>query len=337
MSSRYVRVFIAILLLIVLASSEDLIWPSSDDFWVPDSGLPIDQFAGSSELPASPFDQKASLFELSGLPESSESSLGFDTPPLFDDMNSDILPFSSGLDEDSFFDTAVSDDPLQLVDCSAADDFPVVARPRVKRQNGSAACDNPAAGSSISPDGAVGNFLNQASEGLGDSSIEKFVKKQPYYDFAMQKIKEDSQRNLLCLVLSRGVLPWGVCSSFEAQDLTSVGQRLFTGDSFQLPFWNLRRAILSKLVEKSIRANSIILGENVSINTDFDSKFDLASQMEPMCRVIYYGPGVPQGLNSALPGQVLYCCRDIEPMVSPEVIGIDCVSATYLIGISFGF
>jgi hypothetical protein len=170
---------------------------------------------------ASPLDQTASLFD----PE-----VDITNAIISDDLasSSDLIPWFSdpvnlpGDSEPDLTDPSFSplmDNPLEIADCSASQEFPVISKKnRVRRQSGAQFCPSPA---------------TSEMEELHppDLLMETFKKNRPAWAPVMRALK-DRWQNPFCYLYTAGQLPYGVCasSSHEYEWVLTINDMHFLAD-----------------------------------------------------------------------------------------------------------
>lgn len=207
------RIFI-FSLVIVSASTSDLTSPSIDDSIFQNTDeTDLSLSPSDSNLPSSPFDQD----QAEAIPYSSSLA---SSPFLGDEQQQqrqDLDPF--------FTSDTVLDDPLDIADCSASNDLPLVSKKsRARRRDESnGMCKN--------PNEATGHLPSLSEDGaFPDQPTIKFLLNNPSSIVWLTADMADSRKNRYCHWLTAGLLPFGVCSSGSAED-----QRMSISDPLSLP------------------------------------------------------------------------------------------------------
>lgn len=212
MRSRLV-LHMACILLIVSISSADISWPFYEDSIVSNPEFSLDQ----TDQLSSPVDHKTSSFvDINQLPDES----------IFEDQDDT----SSALNQDggwsgisTWTDVALDGSP-ELLACSSSEFLPAAGKSRMKRLNEAGVCkDGPAASSS---DGA-----SSVSDGIPDlSGLREVLPQSPDDVKKLLGAMGDEDQNTFCVLYTKFVLPYGVCSVGEvmvAGVLTIPAQRTF--------------------------------------------------------------------------------------------------------------
>jgi hypothetical protein len=182
------------------------------------AALPVDQGGPEFDQLALPLDQMTSSSGLFMLSEESyspdESYLAGELEPLWDAEN--IVPP---------LDDTIPADAFELADCSAAEYFPIVGKPRVRRLDDSSSCKNP---DTAPPIGSAENLPN------GDETFSRGAKEpinvpEPFWELiydpsTFERLFRNRQDNEHCYKWTSGMYPVGLCHSGVPWDSQHFGQ-----------------------------------------------------------------------------------------------------------------
>lgn len=243
MLSHYIFRTISVLSTIVSAAMLDFDPPESfgDDTLFSNPELPSSPSLISFNQPLSPPDPNLSLFDSSQLPDNAISFFtGYDkdTSDLPSWDFDDGISTSNWSDDNNEF-NLFSDDPFKLADCSASESLPMIRRSRRLRRRDDLKCTNPAA----TPQLSLPTLELNPNVDLG--SLDQ-ISQDPETAALREAAEKNSDNNVSCYLLTKGQLPWGVCSSGVESSNHRYGRSLEIGVK-HLEMWWLRPCSLGTL------------------------------------------------------------------------------------------
>lgn len=217
---------------LVHATALDLPWSSSDDVFQSDIESPSDQAAlPFSQLTPGLDDTAASLFEPADAPvDLGSSNLHAPGSDLGDLDNSKDL-FASGsnlLSDNTVFNTG-----FDLSDCSPTDSLPNIGKSRARRRDDSQACPDPTVAGAQMASGSADDLSSLRDLFTGLETIQRL---------AGGSSTED--QNPACYEFTRGILPWGVCSSGNPDDELQLHSSLMPPAWVIFDIWLLRHCTM---------------------------------------------------------------------------------------------
>lgn len=200
--------------------------------------------------------QPASLFDLAKASDDSDFGFGIGLPDvsdysLFQDVNSNIIadgefiPHSPILVDNAL----LGDDPFTLADCSTSDNLPVIdKRLRARRRD-----DHPGSCKAVTD---AANTPSSDGDGdpsndLPDTSLINEVLTDPELALKWAAAKNNENHNSNCYFFTDGYLPWGVCSSGNAADMSmSMTSAITIGNLGEFGLWTLNHCTLGTFDRK---------------------------------------------------------------------------------------
>lgn len=279
-------ILLYVLPIIVSGSNLALTWRSTEDALFQDAGLSVKDPELSFNEPAPSSDETVSLFDPVTLNDDL-TGLSADSSHLFDQVDSsgDLDLFSTepsnestlwdnessismGSEDDSIINSLPAepyDDALEVADCSTSEDLPGFDKSRVRRLDDGKVC-RPRPQPLTNPFTDVKKRPNTDSGrvGFGYRKYKNLLLNSPELASLAELFSQTEDRNKICYLLSRGVLPYGYCPSNDPLDRS-------IGSFIQIPplgfhfTWELRNFRAGTLIQTPLRFSTEVDANIIAI------------------------------------------------------------------------